>query len=143
MDKSTPIHELIGKNDDDESNSLVDDILKELQKQPEQQPVVSNPSPSSMGGNGSFAPLPVEKKEEPVMRKSEEKTYETFVWCVEHLKVPVLIFIFYLLFQNRSFVSQFHPLLPLSIQDPYSFGNLCIHAALIAVTVEFARSMWD
>ena len=143
MDKSTPIHELIGKSDEEESNSLVDDILQELHKQPPAQPIMSHPAPSPMGGDGPFAPLASERKPEPENKKPEDKTYETFVWCVEHLKVPVLVFIFYLLFQNRSFVSQFHPLLPLSIQDPYSFGNLCIHATLIAVTVEFSRSMWD
>lgn len=145
MNKSTPIHELPGNpmtEMENDSNSLVDDILKELQKSPSDA-LLPPPAPSSSIHASNFSNVLASESDTPVSKSESEKKYEQLVWYFDHLKVPLLICIFYILFHNRAFVTQLMNVLPISIQDPFSFGHMLFKAVLLSLFVETARTFWD
>tara|TARA_B110000881_G_C18591613_1_gene528364 strand:- start:1840 stop:2271 length:432 start_codon:yes stop_codon:yes gene_type:complete len=143
MNKSTPIHELPGNNEDEEtdSNRIVDDILKELQKQPGDQ-LLPPPIPSGPIESSQYSLLPNKKNTQSVENPLNKK-YEQFIWWVEHLKIPLLIIVFYLIFHNRSFTIQLSNVLPLYLQDNLSLSYLLLKAVILAVCVEVSYSMWE
>jgi len=137
MDKSTPLHDLpMMREDDDE---MVDDILQELQKNDE---LLPPPMPSD-ALNSHFSQITNPPPKIPESQKQTERTYERIVWFIEHLKLPLIVIMFYMLLHNRSFTQSFLKLLPESLQDTLSFGQLIIRAILLAVLVEMATALWD
>lgn len=144
MNQSTPISDLPGNMDVElESDSnMVDDILQELQMQPEDT-LLPPPKPSDSIHASVYQPL------QPVQPAAQEekapldKTYERFVWLVEHMKVPAIVVVLYLLTHNSSMVSQLQTVLPTAILDPFSFGHLILKGIVLAILVEVCRTIWD
>jgi hypothetical protein len=144
MNQSTPISDLPGNMDVElESDSnMVDDILQELQMQPEDT-LLPPPKPSDAVHASVYQPLQPTQPTAQQEKAPLDKTYERFVWLVEHMKVPAIVVVLYLLTHNSSMVSQLQTVLPTAIVDPFSIGHLILKGLTLAVLVEVCRTLWD
>lgn len=144
MNQSTPISDLPGNMDVELENdsNMVDDILQELQMQPEDT-LLPPPKPSDAVHASAYQPLQPAQRETQEEKAPLDKTYERFVWFVEHMKVPAIVVVVYLLTHNSSMVSQLQTVLPTSFIDPFSFGHLIIKGIVLAILVEVCRTLWD
>lgn len=144
MNQSTPISDLPGNMDVELENdsNMVDDILQELQMQPEDT-LLPPPKPSDAVHASAYQPLqpsqPVNQEEKAPL----DKTYERFVWFTEHTKVPAIVVVLYLLTHNSSIASQLQTMLPNALLDPFSFGHLVLKGIVLAIMVEVCRTLWD
>lgn len=146
MNQSTPISDLPGNMNVElaaDESSMVDDILQELQMQPDET-LLPPPRPSDEVSNSvNYQPIqPVQhtvKAEKPPL----EKTYARFVWCMEHVKIPVIVIVLYMLTHNSSIVAQLQTIMPQSILDPFSFGHLITKAIILAIMVEVCRTLLE
>lgn len=147
MNQSTPISDLPGNMNvelerDAESN-MVDDILQELQMQPDET-LLPPPKPSDEISNSvNYQPIQQTPHNQPAEQPPIEKTYARFVWFMEHVKIPAIVVVLYMLTHNSSIVAQIQTILPQSILDPFSFGHLIVKATILAIMVEVCRTLWD
>ena len=125
MQTSTSIQDLKRTSKQD-TDDLVNDILKELQTTPSLHSISSEPLLNSTS---------IEQNMVPVESKTEEKKNENIKDYLQHLKLPIGILLVYFVFHNNAFDSVMEQFAPNFMKYETSFANKLFKALFVALSI--------
>ena len=131
MQTSTSIHDL-KRTTKQNTDDLVNDILKELQTTPSLNVTSNSPAPSNSVNDFESV---LTSSSETENKKEEKSTNEYVKEYLQKLKLPLGIVLVYFLFHNNVFDSSIEQFAPVFMRYEASFVNKLFKAILVSLCI--------